>query len=281
MPGESTVPAFSSLSRSLSLSIPVGTSTRWLGDVGETGDTLPGFGDRRPLTLYVGLKGGRSEPAEIEEFRFEAARGESRPLKSERPEKLRCSGDETNPAVVSVPFWDEWSLVLSERGGGRECKGLSNCEMEVARPFRWNESTGPMEWGNPKGSAPDLSGKPCGEGSMSFWNPSRNGDWRRGESRVRLSETYLGDSERLELSEVTEDLLCEDSMKTEGSKAIAGFIDCRFAARDVGGCREPPKPLTLALAESFISTCRGRTPSSRLVRRPESSGRGTVSPGGR
>jgi hypothetical protein len=66
------VPAFSSLSRSLSLSTPVGTSTRWLGDVGETGDTFPGFGDRRPLTLYVGLKGARSELTEIEEFRFEA-----------------------------------------------------------------------------------------------------------------------------------------------------------------------------------------------------------------
>jgi hypothetical protein len=69
-------------------------------------------------------------------------------------------------------------------------------------------------------------------------------------------------------------------MKTEGSKAIAGFIDCRLAERDVGGCKEPLDPLVV-FAESFISTCRGRTPSSRLVRRPESSGRGTVSPGGR
>jgi len=69
-------------------------------------------------------------------------------------------------------------------------------------------------------------------------------------------------------------------MKTEGSKAIAGFIDCRLAARDVGGCKEPFNPLVV-FVESFISTCRGRTPSSRLVRRPESSGSGTVSPGGR
>ena len=92
---------------------------------------------------------------------------------------------------------------------------------------------------------------------------------------------YLGEPEWLELTEVTEDLLCEDSIKTEGSKAIAGFIDCRLAARDVGGCKEPFKPLVEALAVSFINICRGRTPSSRLVRRPESSGRGTVSPGDR
>jgi hypothetical protein len=59
--GNSIDPAFSSLSRSLSLSIPVGTSTRWLGDVGETGETFSVFGDKRPLMLYVGLKGGQSD----------------------------------------------------------------------------------------------------------------------------------------------------------------------------------------------------------------------------
>jgi hypothetical protein len=98
---------------------------------------------------------------------------------------------------------------------------------------------------------------------------------------VRPSETYLGESEWLELSEVTEALFCGDSIKAEGSKAIAGFIDCRLAARDVGGCKEPFKSFAEVLVESFINICRGRTPSSRLVRRPESSGRGTVSPGGR
>jgi hypothetical protein len=98
---------------------------------------------------------------------------------------------------------------------------------------------------------------------------------------VTVSEAYLGESERLELSEVTEDLRWGGSIKTEGSKAIAGFIDCRLAARDVGRCKEPLRPLVEVVTESFINTCRGRTPSSRLVRRPESSGRGTVSPGGR
>ena len=82
----------------------------------------------------------------------------------------------------------------------------------------------------------------------------------------------------MELTDVTDDLLCEGSIKTEGSKAIAGFIDCRLAARDVGGCKEPLKLLAEVLAESFINACRGRTPSSRLARRPESSGRGIVSP---
>ena len=101
----------------------------------------------------------------------------------------------------------------------------------------------------------------------------------RGESRPRLSEPYLGEPEWLELSDATEDLLCGDSTKTKGSNASAGFIDCRLAARDVGGCRDPFKPLE-PFIESFINTWRGRTPSSRLVRRPESSGRGTVSPWG-
>jgi hypothetical protein len=163
IPGESIAPAFSSLSRSLSLSIPVGTSTRWLGDVGETGDTFPGFGDRRPLTLYVGLKGTRSELTEMEEFRFGAARGESRPFRSERPEKLRFNGDETDPMVVSAPFWGEWSPVPFGRGCGSECKGLSDCELEPARPLCLE-------------SAPTLSESPCKGGGMSFWKPSRNGD---------------------------------------------------------------------------------------------------------
>ena len=278
--GESIVSAFSSLSRSLSLSIPVGTSTRWLGDVGETGDTFPGFGDRRPLTLYVGLKGTRSELTEIEEFRFEDARGDSRPLRSERPWKLRSGGDEAGPTVVSGSLWGRWPPVPLERSDGREYEGSSKCELEAARPLCWNEFTESVE-GGAEGSASGLSGGPFGEGAMSFWNPSCNGDWRRGESRPRLSGTCLGEPEWLELIEVTDDLLCEDSMKVEGSKAIAGFIDCRLAARDVGGCKEPFKPLAEALTESFINTCRGRTPSSRLIRRPESSGRGTVSPGDR
>lgn len=98
---------------------------------------------------------------------------------------------------------------------------------------------------------------------------------------MRLSEVHLGEPERPESREATEDLLWGDSMKTEGSKAIAGFIDWRLAARDVGGCKEPLKPFARALAESFINICSGRTPSSRLVRRSESSGRGTVSPEGR
>lgn len=281
IPGESTATTFSSLSRSLSLSIPVGTSTRWLGDVGETGDAFPGFGDRRPLMLYVGLKGTRSELTEMEEFLFSAARGERRPFKFERPEKLRSSGDETGPTVVSTPFWGEWSPVPFEGSGGSECKGLSTSELEPAHPLCWNGSPGLVEEEKAGGSAPNLSGIPCGEGGISFWNPSRNGDWRRGESRVRQSGAYLGESDRLEFNEVTEDLLWDDSMKTEGSKAIAGLIDCLLAARDVGGCKEPFGPLAKVLVESFISICRGRTPSSRLVRRSESSGRGTVSPEGR
>lgn len=52
---------------------------------------------------------------------------------------------------------------------------------------------------------------------------------------MRLSGAYLGESERLEFAEVTEDLLWEGSIKAEGSKAIAGLIDCLLAARDVGG----------------------------------------------
>ena len=242
MPGESTVPIFSSLSRSLSLSTPVGTSTRWLGDVGETGDMFPGLGDRRPLTLYVGLNGGLSELTEIEEFLFEAARGESRPLRSERPEKLPPGGDGTDPTVVSIPFWGGLSPVLSGRSGGRECKGLSDCELEAAGPLCWSKSTEPVEGGDVEGSVPNLSANPCGEGGILFWNPSRKGDWRRGESRVRPSGTCLGESEGLELSEVTEDLFCEGSMKTEGSSTMAGFIDCRLAARDVGSCKEPFEP---------------------------------------
>ena len=158
--GGSTVPAFSSLSWSLSLSIPVGTSTRWLGDVGEAGDTFPGFGNRRPLMLYAGLKGTLSELTETEEFLFETAWGESRPLKSERPEKLRCRGDETGPTVVSVSFWTEWSPAPFVRGGS-EFKGLSNCELEAARPLCWNESTGPVEGGSAEGGAPNLSENPC------------------------------------------------------------------------------------------------------------------------
>ena len=223
----------------------------------------------------------RSELIEVEEFRFECARGDSRPFGSERPGKLWSRGDETGAIVVSVPFWGRLSPVPPGCSDGRECGGLFRCGLEGARPLCWNESTGPVEGGDNGGRAPDLSDGPVGEGGASCWNASRNGDWRRGESRPRLSETYLGEPERLELIEVTDDLLCEDSIKTEGSKAIAGFIDCRFAARDVGGCKEPFKPLARGLAESFINTCRGRTPSSRLVRRLESSGRGTVSPGGR
>lgn len=132
---ESIVSGFSSLSRSLSLSMPVGTSTRWLGEVGETGDTFPGFGDRRPLTLYVGLKGARSELTEMEEFRFEDSKGDSRPLGSERPGKLRSRGDEAGPTMVSIPFWARWSPVLSERNDGRECEELSRRELEAARPL--------------------------------------------------------------------------------------------------------------------------------------------------
>jgi len=226
--------------------------------------------------LYVGLNGGRSELTEIEEFRFEGPRGDSRPLGSERPGKLWSSGDETDPPVTSAPFWNGWSPAPFGWSDGRECKGLSKCELEAARPLCRNESTG-----TEGGSVPDLSGSPCGEGDTSFWKASRNGDWRRGESRPWPSEAYPVEPERLELIEATEDLLCEGSIKAEGSKAIAGFIDCRLAARDVGGCKEPFKPLADALAESFINTCRGRTPSSRLVRRPVSPGRGTVSPGDR
>ena len=217
----------------------------------------------------------------MEEFRFEEARGDNRPLRSERPGKLRSRGDEADPAVVSIPFGGRWSLVLCGCSDGREYEELSKREPEPARPLCWDVSTEPVEWGNAGGSVPDLSGGPWGEGDMSFWKPSRNGDWRWGESRPRLSETYLEESERLELTEVMEDLLCGDSIKTEGSKAIAGFIDCRLAARDVGGCKEPPKPFEDVFAGSFISICRGRTPSSWLVRRPVSSGRGTVSPGDR
>ena len=90
--------------------------------------------------LYVGLKGTRSEITETEEFRFEAAKGERRPLKSERPDKLRCRGDETGPGVVSTPFWGECSLIPFERSGGSECKGLSTCELETVRPLCCNGS---------------------------------------------------------------------------------------------------------------------------------------------
>ena len=229
--------------------------------MGETGDPFPGFGDRRPLTLYAGLKGARSELTEMEEFRFEGPRGGSRPSGSGRPEKFRSGGDEAGPTMVSIP--SPGSFGRSDGGGYKE---LSKREPEAAHPLCWNESTGPVEGGNAGGSVPDLSGGPCGEGSISFWNTSRNGDWRRRESRPGLSDTCLGELERLELVEVTEDRFCEGSIKTEGSKAIAGFIDCRFAARDVGGCKESFKPLVEALAGSFINTCRGRTPLSRLVR---------------
>ena len=244
--------------------------------MGETGDTFPGFGDKRPLTLYVGLKGARSELTELEEFRFEGPRGDSRPSRSERPGRLRSGGDGAGPAVVSIS-----SPVSFGHCDGRGHGKSSKCELEAARPLCWDESTGPAEGGNTEGSVPDVSEGPCEEGGMSFWNASRNGDRRRGESRPGLSDTYLGEPERFELVEVTEDRFREGSIKTEGSKAIAGFIDCRLAARDVGGCKEPFKPLAEGPAESFINTCRGRTPSSGLVCRPGSSGMGTVSPGDR
>ena len=153
---------------------------------------------------------------------------------------------------------------------GREYWGSSECELGGVRELGWNESARPVEGGDVGGRVADFS-------DTSFWNTSRNGDWRRGESRPRLSETYLGEPEWLESIDATDDLLCGDSTKTEGSNANAGFIDCRLAARDIGGCREPFRPLE-AFMESFINTWRGRTPSSRLVRRPQSSGRGTVSP---
>lgn len=153
------------------------------------------FGDKRPLKLYPGLKGSLSELTETEEFRFEDARGDSRPLRSERPGKLRSKGDEVDPTATSIPFWGRWSLVSFGCNDGREYKGLSKCELEAARPLCWNESTELVEGGNPGGRVPDLSRDPCGEGGISFWNTSRNGDWRRGESRPRLSEVYLGEAE--------------------------------------------------------------------------------------
>lgn len=211
---------------------------------------LPVFGDRRPLTPYPGLNRGLSELTEMEEFLFEGARGDSRPLRSERPGKLRSRGDWADPVAISIPFWGRWSPVPFGCNEGRECEGLSRCELDAARPLCWNESTGPVEGGN------------AGEGGISFWNTSCNGDWKRGESRPRLSEAYLGEPGWLELVEATEDLFCEDSIKTEGSKAIAGFIDCRLAARDVGGCNEAFNPLVEVLTVSFINICKGRTPSS-------------------
>jgi len=131
------------------------------------------FGDKRPLTLYAGLKGGRSELTETEEFLSE---GDNRPFGFERPEELRSKGGEADPTVTSIPFWGRWSLASFGCSDGREDKELSTCELEPARPLCWNKSAGLVERGNAGGNAPDLSVGPWGESGTSFWNPSRNGD---------------------------------------------------------------------------------------------------------